>query len=610
MMEKQAVTVTRDVNIGIKISGVDWILADLVSSEIQVPKAAWSTYPFYKPDEGDVAVVVCDSPNEEVKQILLDKYGVITQAYARDCVTYTRTFVSNLRSLISTYKRTSEDGLLLAPDYVSNLGYMSSANGDLRQRAIHQELGPKEQTIYFIGIPKTVMLSMWNRYTDSASLTVNVLCDEGNLEIDLVKEVYVLCNRYESIQSAGCLACPHRTSCVDTLLEQKVSLELAPTMREVKKVLKPLDYQLLHSDCNLHSGGDKLDYTSIDMTGARDRAELRGHQRLQMASNREFYRDNCSKCSLSDVCGSTKGFTSNKLGVKSFCSGRVVGELVVTEANYEGVFKATIAAILSASQASKEDCKLEKCMELVHKWVETDVTMPSHAAYYDRKLDSLRKRGGTLHSAYYVIPRELLDISNVVGLRGSFQYSYVYYNQPDIGDWLAESSSVVRDVRGSRAKESKWVAILPVHRGIKHRTFGVASPRHECLDTKMLFDLELAKYSSKSKKYRCKLARINLLAEFLLLFLTPGTKYPYGPFGNSIAWLPTGLPSAWELPNLLPETTRERYSMSNREIQYPRQDASFNVKRIMSRLRKLPSQDARMLTLLEHNNFLKEIVNG
>lgn len=604
-------TVTRDVNIGIQIAGKDWVLDDLVSSQIQVSKTSWSNYPFYKPDVRDGAVVVCDSPNEEVKQLLLDKYGVITQAYVRDCVRYTRTFDNNLRLLINDYRRASEAGLLLASDYVSNLGYMTSTTSDFRQGTIIKDYGSKEQTIYFIGIPKTVMLSMWDRYTDSASLIVNVLTDEGLLEIDLVKEVYVLCSRYESIQSAGCLACPHRNSCIDTLLEQKVSLELAPTMQQVKKVLKTLDYLLLHSDCsNRNYGITRLDYTRIDMTLAHARAELRSNQRLQMASNREFYRDNCSKCSLAAVCGSTKSFTGNKLGVKSFCSGRVKRELVVTEDNYRDVFKATIASILAASHTDKGAWKLEECMKRVNKWVETDVTMPSHAAYYDRKLDSLRKKGGTIHSAYYVIPRELLDISNVIDLSGSFEYSNVYYNHPEIGDWLEESSSGVRDVIGACNKESKWVAILPAHRGIKPKVFGIASPRHECLDTKMLFDLELAKYNSKSKKYRCKLARINLLAEFLLLFLTPGAEYYYGSFGNSKAWLPTGLPDAWEAYALLPETTERVRRGRHAEIRYPRQDASFNVKRIMSRLRVLPLAESHMLIVLEHNNFLKEIVDG
>lgn len=614
MTQKPVVTVTRDVSVGLTARGAQWEHGIPIDFDPEFPKNTWQVNPFAKSSFADTAVVICDAPNDEVLQLLLSKYGVVTQAYSTDISRYIDTLGINIRDLVSRYRQQRLEGITTLSEYVDSLGSISGFSNDYKQYT-HTQSGDgnssTEQTIYFIGTPRNIMLSMWNRYTDSATLLMHVSTAEGNVQVDLVNEVSTLCDRYEVLQSAGCLSCPHRDSCIDSLVGDEVSQdeEHAPTVSKVKRYLKRLNYLVLHSDCVKSGiGGYALDYRDMRLKGAHERAALKVTRRSNMASNRKFYEANCKKCSLEEVCGSGKSFTTDTLGVQSFCKGRVERGFVVTEDNYLNVFGIVLQSILKCIRkfSSNSEASAKSCLDLIHEWVDTPVTMPSHAAYYDRKLDSLRKSGDIIHNQYYVIPRKLLDMAVMLDVKGSFG-DQAYFRSFYVGDWLKPASESVNGFTGSFTEASDWVAILPVYHSVNPRHYPLS--RHECIDTKLLIGLEMVDYKSRSNKYHSKMARIELVAEFLLLFLTPGTLYWYGPFASSKGWLPIGLPSNNDIYSRSLVERKAPFSPSAKTA-YPRQRAEYNVTRILSSLRHLDLSEVRMLDVLQNNNYLKEMVDG
>ena len=149
------------------------------------------------------------------------------------------------------------------------------------------------------------------------------------------------------------------------------------------------------------------------------------------------------------------------------------------------------------------------------------------------------------------------------------------------------------------SQSSGWFAIAPAHTYIKAPDY-YARTRHEYTDTKVLYSVLDTKSSYRSKVFSTKESRLQLVLEFIAQFLSPGAAYWYGPFGNSKAWVPSGVPSRW------------RWSWNDRrykaeETSFPAKTPTDNLVTVLSNIRLVETN----LDLLGNNNKLKEVIlNG
>lgn len=588
------ITVTRDLKVGIRYRpGAKWFFGDYIPEQ-QVRLASWTIRGATRPHEQ--GVVVSDELDENLVKLLTKQYGVVTVALLAAAKEYCVSMDANIQDLSYKVRRAnggSKNHSVTLSEYVQALAAASDIGNSFTKPSKNLVyIQSTNQVVYFVGIPSFIMLSMWNRYTNSSPLTLYVDTDEGVTSVKLHEEVAPLCTRYESLVSAGCLACPARDNCTESLLNYDLSVPFVSKERVTRLVSKR--YRVLPpSDCKATSNQSPLSFMDMDMCGAIERNAQRSARRKAIAKNSSFYHKNCSSCELQLTCGSSSTYrsvahdgTEVNQGMYEICPGKVPSKFEVTEDNYLEVFDILISSILIATERGP-DLK-EACLAHISSWVESSGKMPGHAAYYHRKLNG----PDVTHRANfaYPIPRSLLGLAYQLGFTGSYLHNYYYYRYP-VGSWLQDSSEELWTLLRSPKKFSDWVAILPEHQRVRSDT-GYWPAIYECVDTLLLKDIMGVKNSTPSKAYRTKASRIFLATEFICYFLTPGRTVRYGHFGMNRAYLPAGLPGKDALTGL-------GYT-----------GAEYNVILALRNLLDLPLSDITKLKVLQSNNNLRRFCNG
>jgi len=592
-------TVTRSVKSGIVAGHRFFSLYDdsELSKEHMVDLKSWGLR-YLDNEDDDRAVVVSDEFDQSILDKLLSKYEIVTVASLTGYLNYIRTLSDNVPNLMREVRGcTAQDREVSTYEYVEALGRSSSMGPVSLKSSSYPE---NSSVVYLLGAPE-VMMSLWDKYTDKARLSLYAKVEEGTQCIDLPASISPLCSRHEVLQSAGCLACPHRSNCVGHLLQAEVStvdLELDKLKRQVTRLGIPL---LPPSDCkdpNRYSSG-KIDVRDINLEGALVRHENSRKRREAMKLNQKFYSDNCSSCVLKPVCGTAKSFDQVGSSASSYCTGKLPegAALEVTVDNYAKYLGVMFSSLLST--ANKDLDIISAVLELVTDWVETSCNyVPNHASYFISKFSKARKNN-MAHQEYYVVPEQLVKIAELFSIRGSFDgYGNGWYSH-GIGDWLENSTSSITSLLPTVSQSSGWFAIAPAHTYIKAPDY-YARTRHEYTDTKVLYSVLDTKSSYRSKVFSTKESRLQLVLEFIAQFLSPGAAYWYGPFGNSKAWVPSGVPSRW------------RWSWNDRrykaeETSFPAKTPTDNLVTVLSNIRLVETN----LDLLGNNNKLKEVIlNG
>lgn len=591
-------TVTRSVNPGI-VSGYRFFgLYDDSESlkEYEVSPKSWNIR--YSASENDErAVLVSEEFDKSILDKLLTKYDMITVVSLKGYRQYLSTLEMTVRALVRDARGTSEESILTGYDYIQLLGRDSSIGAASAGTDYSRLEG--NPVLYFTGAPE-VMLSMWNKYTDYAEISLYVQVEDGVQHIDISNNIADLCTRHEVLQSAGCLACPHRANCVQHLLQEEV-VPIDLDIQSLKKVAAKLDISLLpHSDCKdtrYHAG--KIDVRDINLSGALVRHHNARARRKSIKLNQKFYKDNCSGCSLSSVCGTSKGYNQEGDGARSYCEGKVpdYAVLEVTVDNYTKHLEVMLASLLSV--ARKDLDMIPTAIELVTDWVETSCnSVPNHASYFISKFSKARKKN-MAHKEYYVVPEQLVKLANLFSISGSFDGRGNGWYSHGIGDWLGNSTYRITSLLPVPSQSSGWFAIAPTHSNIGAPNY-YSRPRHEYIDTKVLYSVLGAKSSYRSKVFRTKESRLQLALEFIAQFLSPGSTYWYGPFGSSRAWVPSGVPSRWGWSWI-----NQDYKAL--ETAFPVRTPTQNLVTVLGMLRLVETN----LDLLRNNNKLKEVLlNG
>lgn len=592
-------TVTRSVKPGIMAGHTFFSFYDdsELSKEHMVDLKSWGLR--YSENLDDYrAVIVSDEFDEDTLHKLLSKYEIVTVASLIGYLTYTRTLSDNMPGLLQKVRTISENKEVSAYEYIEALGRVSSLGPvSLEVNIDHLKGNP---VVYFLGAPE-VMMSLWDKYTDKARLSLYAKVEGGTQCIELPESITQLCTRHEILQSAGCLACPHRSNCVGHLLQAEVStvdLELDKLKRQVTRLGIPM---LPPSDCkdpNRYKSG-KIDVRDINLEGAQVRHENSRKRREAINLNQKFYSDNCSSCVLKPVCGTAKSFDQVGSSASSYCTGKLPEGAILdlTVDNYVKHLEVMFSSLLTI--ANKDLGMVPTALELVSHWVETECTsVPAHASYFISKFSKARQKN-MAHQEYYVVPEQLIKLAELFAIRGSFDgYGNNWYSH-GIGDWLEDSTSSVTSLLPLPAERSGWFAIAPVHTAIEYTNY-FSRPIHRYLDTKVLYSVLGAKSKYRSKVFSTKESRLQLTLEFIAQFLSPGDTFWYGPFGSSKAWVPRGVPSMWGW-----SWTNKQYQAQ--EIAFPVKPPTANLVSVLAKLGEVETN----LELLSINNGLKEVVlNG
>lgn len=591
-------TVTRSVIPGI-VTGYRFfsLYEDYESlKECEVSPKGWGIrYSAYEND--DRAVLVSEEFDKSILDKLLTKYDMITVVSLKGYRKYLSTLDQTVRALVMETRGTSEQSTLNAYDYIQLLGRNSSIGAASAGTDYRLEGNP---VLYFTGAPE-VMLSLWNKYTDYAEISLYVQVEDGIQHIDISNHIADLCTRHEVLQSAGCLACPHRANCVQHLLQEEV-VPIDLDIQSLKKVAAKLDISLLpHSDCkdtNKYTSG-KIDVRDINLAGALVRHHIASARRKSIKLNKKFYKDNCSGCSLSSVCGTSKSYNQEGDSARSYCEGKVpdYAVLEVTVDNYVKYLEVMLTSLLTI--ANKELAMTFTALELITAWVETSCnSVPKHASYFISRFSKARKKN-MAHQEYYVVPEQLVKLAELFAIRGSFDGRGNGWYSHGIGDWLGNSTNSITSLLPVTSQSSGWFAIARAHTDIKAPDY-YDRTRHECIDTKVLYSVLGAKSSYRSKVFSTKESRLQLALEFIAQFLSPGSTYWYGPYGNSRAWVPSGVPSRWSW-----SWTNKEYQAL--EVAFPVRTPTQNLVSVLAMLREVDTN----LDLLGNNNKLREVIlNG
>lgn len=594
-------TVTRSVKPGI-VSGYRFFSFyddSELSKEHMVDLKSWGLR-YHERPEDERAVVVSDEFDQTILDKLLSKYEIVTVASLAGYLNYIGTLNSNVPTIIQTLRRSSHNNIeVSAYEYVESLGKASSLGPvGVDFNVKHLNGSP---VVYLLGAPE-VMMSLWDKYTDKARLSLYAKVEDGTQCIELPESITQLCTRHEVLQSAGCLACPHRSNCVEHLLQAELSpidLEVDSLKRQVTRLGIPL---LPHSDCKDPNryGSGRIDVRYINLEGALDRHRNSRKRREAIKLNQKFYNDNCSSCVLKPLCGTAKSYNQVGDSASSYCTGKLPEgtALEVTVHNYIKHLGVMFSSLLST--ANKDLDMIPTALELVTDWVETSCnSVPNHASYFISKFNKARKKN-MAHQEYYVVPEQLIKLAELFSLRGSFDgYGNNNWYRHGIGDWFDNSTSSITSLLPTVSQSSRWFALAPANTYIKQSDYW-SRTRHEYVDTRVLYSVLGANSSYRSKVFSTKEARLQLALEFIAQFLSPGSTYWYGPFGSSKAWVPSGVPSRW--------------SWSWRNKQYQAQETAFpvrtptqNLVNVLGMLREVDTN----LDLLGNNNKLREVIlNG
>lgn len=596
-------TVTRNVQLGITASNRFFGLYEnserAKTSLVDVGGGGWSLRPSTECTDSR-AVVVSDAFDESILNKLLAKYGLVTVTELKSYLDYTVTNSSLVSGLIHDLRRNRGNlpNEISASEYIEALGRLSSIGQAPKP---YNSGGPEDTSVvYFIGAPD-MPLASWNKYTANAALTMYVQLDDGVQEIELV-DLADVCTRHEILQSSGCLACPHRANCTQHLLQANAE-PIHVTLASLKKTVARLGVPLIpHSDCRNSRrfvSSNRLDIRSISLEGALETHRKSVNRREAIKKNVEFFRNNCSRCSLRPLCGTAKSLDKSGKGVMDYCAGKVQGaELEVTVDNYTKVLEVVISSLLVVAARRAE--LVYPAVELVREWVETECSVPGHAAYFIPKMNKYRSSNGDRpQNVHYVVPPQLIELAKLFDLHGSFDTLSRSSYDHGIGRWLYDATRSIASLVPGGKPLSGWVAIATQHVHIEKHQWP-QWPRNEYVATEVLHSVLGAKQRRSSKVYSTKESRLQLAVEFIAQFLSPMVTVWYGPFGSSKAWVSQGIPGRWQYSYV----DRTYKTMASA---FPVKSPTENVVTILEMLRRV---DPGSYKLLENNNRLKEIVNG
>lgn len=538
----------------------------------------------------DNSVVVSDQFDEDLLSKLLQVNEVITVANHYSFMRYLDTLYTTVHKNRHAIRSTRNLGKELSmAEYISLLGSITPIGGGDAPRRYR---GTQDSsTVYFMGVPD-VMLGLWNKYTDHSPLSLYAKVEGGVQKLDLSGEVANLCMRLEPLQSAGCLACPSRGGCTAALLQEEVGPVNIPLDTLKKKVHKLGIRTLPHSDCKSQRyASGKVSLNDLDMSEAEGNNVRARELREATTLNKKFYRENCASCALKELCGSSRGYTMARKGVRTFCTGKTPegSKLEITPYNYRKALGVMLSSMLLL--ARKDQSIVPACVNLITTWVESEAVVPSHAA----QLINMPYGKDTL--VPYAVPAELIGVAELFSLQGDYMGHDNYHCGHGIGRWFKDVTTSVTGLVGDTRAPSGWYAILPgSSRLVPEEWYNYT--QYQYIDTRALSQISGETRRSRTSVYQSKQARLDLVLEFLKLFVSPSRRVHHGPFGSSVAFVSRGMPSMRDYRQL---------ATPGKKADYYRLSATDNLVTIFKDLRGVVYYD---IEVLQNTNRLKDVITN
>lgn len=482
-------------------------------------------------------VVLASNEDNTIRDALLEG-GVVCVVSLKDWWRYLTSLQKCIRRSTRRSPETRSENMVddLKSWALGSSGILAAQGGWLN--ALSTTKDDAAGVVYFAGAPP-IMVEAWLRLTNKAPLKLYIDVDENEpFSIDLGAGD-IQCDRYESLVDLGCIACPHSSACVSSLLNQDLTLErpvdMHKAMRRYSGTLVPPS---VAKDGSVPYSSKMLHVSKLDMRGISGNYIRHMAKKEARKTRAKFYKDNCESCVLTSVCGSSKAIISHSgEGVESFCSGKPAStKVVITDDNWEGLAKILLLTSLCLNQRSKAPdlaseehlSRVETYLDYCRSWVNGHGSMPRAVS----KLSASRYR--------IAVPKVLVRISTDIGYTGPYGEGYVYWYDLNRG-WVQDLSEEMASVVGSRLRPSGWCILgLPGEFGYSRAALAVS------VDARLLADIEQVSWQGYSTTYKSKASRINLLYRYLRYALAPSTIHYHGPFASRKSYVmsPYSLTSA------------------------------------------------------------------
>lgn len=477
----------------------------------------------------DIGAIVVTEVTESLVKAALEHSPLVLGARANDLATYLWKLNQEFN-----FRRNSLRSIE-ASSYAEAMAVVAGHTAAFEDTCLPRRLEATENTWVLIpGIPDFLVASVWARLTDGGILT-GFYEDGGVLQKLDLSNLDSYCEDYRVLQPLGCLSCPANNKCASHLTGNEFPTPEVDKDRLKKSITRLPDVEFAPPSV-LSRYSRNISVLDINMAGSTEMLQVHRELTSLRAEARKFYKNNCDKCSLKLVCGSSKLITQS--GEKSehmgkLCSGKTTVETAVTLDNYTKVLPALVGMladfnVAGYSPAAEVDSRseiLKAALQKLTEWIATGSQVPRELSYY-------------LTTDRYVMPQEFMDLVDVLDLRGGYN-SYQYCSNPWVSDITSE---VAKAVQMGNPKSCGWLVLGP-------RQLNMTYPYQlyhglSFVDVKLSSRIEGIKSSrGYTKKLGRAQARLNLICYLIRELLLPMAVIRSGSFGSTISYVCPGVTS-------------------------------------------------------------------
>lgn len=489
--------------------------------------------------EASVVLAQDNSASQSIASSMLVGSEVVIQAGGTDYLKYLLRVMDELSASMYAH---SEESITAdsARELVATIAQFSGNRSGTLDEVTDSSPCDYESQVFIPGLPPILMLGMWFAVKPRHPLVLWAKDGDVVYQQEVTADLLDICASPLLMQGAGCLACPNSTSCIPSLTGMP-----SPAVQEEQNVVEKLYRRLdrlpdvesvRHSLAN--QGGrrlvlpqgvwlpipDRVSLAGVSFNGIREKisqdTEVKRHRKEQM----QFKKSNCSGCSMSHLCGGSKVMSVGDAkspewwSTKDVCTGSKSAVPRVTVDNYSRVLPMLLRMLAEYHDSRCHvGVELNLLIQKLVDWVDTGYGMDRYArglADSDREI--------------LVIPKELAELLQVMDLRGGYEDFGYRRDYSHFGAWHK-----YLDTRDMGRSTSNWWVI----------TNGPHS--YSNMDTLMPADsacLMLGVTPSKSGRALGTVnKRLDLVTRAILMAVVPAVLEWYGPFGSSVAHLPTTL---------------------------------------------------------------------
>ena len=573
---KLLITCTRDEEVLITV-GSHWYSClpktkVIQGEDFKVESADFRRGTRFTTEPSSEALVITNKPDQKILSSLVTKYGIVMQTSSIALTKYYHKLDRLLRAheINAFYQRiTSDEASINIKELIHEIGIRSSYDVNLDRLVNYMDhiFGKMEEgqdTIYSPGILNNFTIVLWNRLTESEPVYLHLQTEGGVVTLNLLEEVLPLCTKLTSLLSAGCLACPNRDNCVDSLIEEDLTIS-RPSVEQLKRVVKNKGTYIPHSIVYSMKKLDKVSVSSLMPSKSYDLFIQHKNKKKLSVANAKFFRENCSSCSLKDYCGNSSSYhfgreytindpysigrnENNQItigtGNTSFCAGKTTKTVVINSDNYKDILLILVEAIMLGQVKGVRNYEaVLQTVEILDSFIQSSGKLDRATSYY---LPNLFKRVKNTEDhdllSTFIIPTNFLEIGDLLHCNSGRGTMFAYCG---LTNWFKNVTKTFTKSLPS-VKEGNWVALFASNQIKRWDHLDPHEQQFYAIDTRVLADMQNVQLNNKySNKLTNIEERIRLVLLYMNLFVVPSLEWRSGSFGCYKHYVPSGILSKW-----------------------------------------------------------------